>query len=149
MVQDWRSLVAQKRAEVAKQLPQEWRLPTEILNTISESANISVLDVPTTCGILNTKEVDITEKHDAVDLIEKMAKKELTASEVTLAFCKRAAIAHQLVSGGRTKSRLFTDLGRPIVSPKCFLDKLKRERNFSMSIWRKRGNLWDLYMGYP
>ncbi|KAK5050425.1 hypothetical protein LTR84_003706 [Exophiala bonariae] len=98
MVQDWRSLVAQKRAEVAKQLPQEWRLPTEIMSTISETANVSVLDVPAKCGILSAKEIDITENHDAVDLVEKMAKKELTSSEVTLAFCKRAAIAHQLTN---------------------------------------------------
>lgn len=98
MVQDWESLVAQKRAAVAKELPQEWRLPAEILNTVSASAEISVLDVPRKSGILSAKEIDITEKHDAVALVEKIAKKELTASEVTLAFCKRAAIAHQVVS---------------------------------------------------
>jgi amidase len=98
MVQNWESLVARKRAEVAKELPQEWRLPAEILDTISASADISVLDVPRESGILTAKEIDITEKHDAVALVEKMASKALTASEVTLAFCKRAAIAHQVVS---------------------------------------------------
>lgn len=98
MGQDWKTLVAQKRAEVDKELPQEWRLPTEILNTISASANINVLAVPRECGVLTAKEIDITENHDAVALVEQMANKKLTASEVTLAFCKRAAIAHQVVS---------------------------------------------------
>jgi hypothetical protein len=101
MVQeDWRVLVARKREEVATQLPKEWRLPASILSTISASANISVIDVPATCGLLTPKEVEITEKYDAVDLIGKMARKELSSFEVTLAFCKRAAIAHQLVSKG-------------------------------------------------
>jgi amidase len=98
MVQDWRDIVAKKRAEVAKQLPQEWRLPQTILDTISASADIGVLDIPAKSGLLNSKELEITEKYDAVDLVAKMAAKELTASEVALAFCKRAAVAHQVVS---------------------------------------------------
>ncbi|KEF54493.1 amidase [Exophiala aquamarina CBS 119918] len=98
MGKDWKSLVAQKRAQVDEQLPQEWRLPAEILNTVSASANINVLNIPRECGILTAKEIDITEKHDAVALVEQMANKRLTASEVTLAFCKRAAIAHQVTN---------------------------------------------------
>ncbi|KAK5192030.1 hypothetical protein LTR47_003487 [Exophiala xenobiotica] len=98
MVQDWREIVAKKRAEVAKQLPQEWRLPQTILDTISASADIGVLDIPAKSGLLNSKELEITEKYDAVDLVAKMAAKELTASEVALAFCKRAAVAHQVTN---------------------------------------------------
>ncbi|KIW14421.1 hypothetical protein PV08_07204 [Exophiala spinifera] len=98
MVRDWKELVAQKRADVAKQLPQEWRLPQAILDTVSAAADISVLDVPTKCGLLTSKELEITEKYDAVDLIAKMASKDLSASEVTLAFCKRAAVAHQVTN---------------------------------------------------
>lgn len=97
MVQDWKTLVSEKRAEVAKGLPQEWRLPSSILDTISADAAISVLDVPRKSGLLSEKELDITENHDAVDLIAKMAAKELSSVEVTQAFCKRAAIAHQVV----------------------------------------------------
>ena len=97
MVKDWKTVVAEKRAEVAKQIPEEWRLPSSILDTISPAADINVIDVPATSGILTPKEVELTEKYDAVDLIAKMTSKELTSSEVTLAFCKRAAIAHQVV----------------------------------------------------
>lgn len=147
MAQDWKSLVAKKQAEVAKELPQEWRLPTEILNTISESANISVLDVPAKCGILDAKEIDITEKYDAVALVEKIAKKELTASEVTLAFCKRAAVAHQVVSRDHADRFDYSNNSRLIVSPKCSLVKLRRGRSSWMSIWRKKGDQWGLCMG--
>ena len=97
MVKDWKDLVAQKRAEQAKALPQEWRLPSSILDTISATADISVLDVPAKCGLLTDKELDITENYDAVDLIAKMAAKELSSFDVVQAFCKRAAIAHQVV----------------------------------------------------
>ena len=95
--EDWQTLVKGKRAEVAKALPQEWRLPSSILDTVSASASISVLDVPAKSGLLTAKELDITENHDAVDLIAKMAAGEVSAFDVTLAFCKRAAIAHQVV----------------------------------------------------
>lgn len=97
MVQDWKSLVAKKREEVAKGLPEKWRLSPDVLATVSASADISVMDVPAKCGLLTAKELDITEKYAAVDLIAKMAAKELSSSEVTLAFCKRAAVAHQVV----------------------------------------------------
>lgn len=97
MVQDWREIVAKKRAEVAKQLPQEWRLPQTILGKINANADIGVLDIPAKSGVLTSKEVEITEKYDAVELVAKMAAKELSSSEVTLAFCKRAAVAHQVV----------------------------------------------------
>ncbi len=97
MVKDWKDLVAQKRTETTKALPQEWRLSSSILDTISASADISVLDVPAKCGLLTEKELDITENYDAVDLIAKMAAKELSSLDVTTAFCKRAAVAHQVV----------------------------------------------------
>ncbi|KIX03954.1 uncharacterized protein Z518_07507 [Rhinocladiella mackenziei CBS 650.93] len=98
MVQDWKDLVAKKRAEQAKGLPEEWRLPSTILDTIGATADISVLDVPAKCGLLTPKELEITEKYDAVDLIAKMAAKELSSYEVTLALCKRAAVAHQVTN---------------------------------------------------
>jgi len=97
MVQDWRELVAKKRAEVAKELPEEWKLSKDVLDTINTNADIGVLDVPAKCGLLTAKELEITEKYDAVDLVAKMSAKELSSSEVTLAFCKRAAVAHQVV----------------------------------------------------
>lgn len=96
-VQGWQELAAQKRAERDSKIPQKWRLPAETLDTISQKNAISVLHVPRKSGILSPKELEITEKYDATGLLEKMASRELSASEVALAFCKRAAIAQQLV----------------------------------------------------
>ena len=112
MVRDWQEVVKGKQAERAKKLPEEWRLPESILSTISEKSNISVLNVPAECGLLTSKELDITSNHDAVDLIKKMANKELSSVEVTTAFCKRAVIAQQVVSGNdllETTTLTFTD----------------------------------------
>jgi len=98
VTQNWQDIVAKKRAECASHLPAEWRLPSSTLEKISAQSPISVVDVPATCGLLSAKELEITEKYDAVALVGKMASKELSSSEVTLAFCKRAAIAQQVVS---------------------------------------------------
>jgi len=57
-----------------------------------------VLDVPRSCGILSEREIKITEDYDAVAIIAGIKAGELSAEEVTVAFCKRAAIAQQLVS---------------------------------------------------
>jgi amidase len=94
----WKVWAERKRAERDKGIPAEWLLPSTITDTIRANSTISVIDIPRTCGMLTPKEVDITENHDAVDLVKKMAAKELTAVEVSQAFCKRAAIAHQLTN---------------------------------------------------
>jgi hypothetical protein len=57
----------------------------------------SVLNLPRACGLLTEQELDITESYDAVTLLGKIASKELTSYTVTTAFCKRAAIAQQVV----------------------------------------------------
>ncbi|RHZ54891.1 putative general amidase [Aspergillus thermomutatus] len=95
-VVDWQQKAQFKQSEAASKIPPEWRLSSDILNAISNESNI--LDIPTKCGILSDRELDITENYDATDLLQKLASKELSAVEVTTAFCKRAAIAQQLTS---------------------------------------------------
>ena len=76
----------------AQKVPKELRLPANLI----ASPPLDVSTVPATCGILNSKEVEITEKYDAFGLAEAIATKKLTAVEVVTAFSKRAIIAHQL-----------------------------------------------------
>ncbi|PTU19574.1 hypothetical protein P175DRAFT_0510812 [Aspergillus ochraceoroseus IBT 24754] len=57
----------------------------------------NVLDVPSTCGILTGEEITLTTQYDAVDLIRLMKEGKYSVEAVTVAFCKRAAIALQLV----------------------------------------------------
>lgn len=96
-MKDYKTVSQGKRAANSAKIPKEWQLPARCLENVNETSHLNVLDVPRTCGILTENEIDITEKHDATALIEKMAKGELKSYDVVLAFCKRAAIAHQLV----------------------------------------------------
>lgn len=95
--QTWQEKAAAYRAAALDKIPKEWRLPTSITNSVSETSDQCVLDIPRTCGLLTAEELDITENHDAVALAELLAKGKLTSVAVTTAFCKRAAIAQQLV----------------------------------------------------
>lgn len=97
-IADWRTLAASKRASVFTKIPKVWLLPPSQTSQYTETAPISVLDVPRTCGILTEKELDITENYDATDLVKMMAERQLTSTEVVTAFCKRAAVAQQCVS---------------------------------------------------
>ena len=85
----WEKTAAEKKARIAATIPQEWRiksLPTED----------SVMGFPKISGIMSPKEIAITES-SATELVAKMAAGKLTSVAVTTAFCKRAALAHQLV----------------------------------------------------
>jgi amidase len=55
-----------------------------------------VSSIPSTCGLLTDREIDITENYDAVNLARSIASANLTAVEVVRSFAKRAIIAHQL-----------------------------------------------------
>jgi amidase len=92
-VPDWQQKAETKRSQAAAKIPQEWKIPKSILGK-----GYSTFDIPRQSGILSDHEVDITENHDATDLIRKLASKEYSSLDVTTAFCKRAAIAQQLTS---------------------------------------------------
>jgi amidase len=94
-------VVQRKRQQRESLIPSEWRLQGQI----TESG--SVLDVPKTCGVLTERELDITSRYDAVDIVHEIRYRHFSAEEVTRAFCKRAAIAQQLVS---------PDIGRGLFS---------------------------------
>jgi len=94
----WKELIDAKRKSNFEKIPKEWRLPDDLLEKVHSNPNTNVLDIPITCGILTQKEIDITETPDATTLLQKLANGDLRAYEVTLAFCKRAAIAQQLLN---------------------------------------------------
>ena len=93
MPQRWQELVADKRRRQAEAIPKEW--------TVSTPPD-TVLDVtafPEQCGLLTARELEITNTVDVRVLLDKLAKAEWSAVEVTTAFYKRAIVAQQLVSG--------------------------------------------------
>ncbi|KAB8276491.1 amidase signature domain-containing protein [Aspergillus minisclerotigenes] len=95
-IPDWQQKAAAKQAEAAAKIPKEWRVPASILENLDNEQE--VLTIPQRCGILTPKELEITETVDATALRDKLTARELTAVEVTTAFCKRAAIAQQITS---------------------------------------------------
>lgn len=70
---DWRTVSAAKREQNAAKIPKEWRLPESILSMANHEADLNVLDIPRKCGILNEREIELTEKYDATELLKKMA----------------------------------------------------------------------------
>jgi amidase len=94
----WRALVAQKRNELDKQIPSEWRLDDKLKASVLQGHKLIEADVPRRSGLLSDIELDITENYSAVQLLQRLACGEVSSLAVTTGFCKRAAIAQQLVS---------------------------------------------------
>ena len=91
---DWKDICHQKVAQRDAQIPDNWK----VKDLTSLTTNANLFDIPDVCGILSLREVEITTRNDAVDLVDKIAHNIYSAEEVTRAFCKRAAIAQSLVS---------------------------------------------------
>lgn len=92
----WQDISAGKRKEAYELIPEAWRLPSSMIPKPEDA--VSVMSFPQKSGILSEAELEITEKYDAVALVEKLASKQLSSEAVTVAFSKRAAIAQQLVN---------------------------------------------------
>jgi amidase len=87
----WTTLIAEKKKRQLESIPQEWIVTPPSDSTLDVSA------FPETCGLLNAREIEIT--NTSVDvLLEKLACAAWTAVDVTTAFYKRAIVAHQLVN---------------------------------------------------
>lgn len=95
-IESWEVLVHKKQLEDAAKIPNAWRISEELAK-ISQTSGMNVLDIPRQSGILSARQLEITEKYDATDLLAKIHCQELSAYEVTEAFCIRAAIAQQVV----------------------------------------------------
>ncbi|KAK0121883.1 hypothetical protein ONS95_010161 [Cadophora gregata] len=88
----WQDIRDAKKAEQAARIPVEWRLTEFPL-----AGTIDVRPVASTCGILSGRELKITgNSYDATSLASAIANGIYSAEEVAVAFCKRAAVGHQL-----------------------------------------------------
>jgi len=89
----WYVKAAAKRQARDALIPVAWRLPQALL----EALPLDVRPIPASCGLLTAGELALTEEDDAAALVARMASGELRAVDVCRAYCKRAAIAQQLV----------------------------------------------------
>ncbi|KAF4630115.1 hypothetical protein G7Y89_g8025 [Cudoniella acicularis] len=90
---DYQKIAAEKRLQRSNNIPKDWLIPTELYRDAT-----NVLEVPSTCGVLNGVELEITSEYDATALLGKLKTGVWSAEQVTVAFCKRAAIAQQLIN---------------------------------------------------
>ncbi|TVY80709.1 putative amidase [Lachnellula suecica] len=90
---DYKILAAEKQLQRSSKIPNNWLISPSEFRGIS-----NVLKIPNTCGILTDLEIEITSKYDATALVERLKEGVWSVEEVTVAFCKRAAIAQQLVN---------------------------------------------------
>jgi amidase len=95
--QDWQALIDQKRAQREASIPSKWRIPGHVADKVSPTASVSAFELLEETDILSKEEREITDLHDATALLELLAAGKVSSLAVTTAFCKRAAIAQQLV----------------------------------------------------
>jgi amidase len=88
----YKAIAARKKAKQNTLIPPQWRI------TVQHPAPLSVLSFPRNSSILTPLELEITSQHDATSLAAAIRSRTYTAHTVALAFCKRAAIAHQLTN---------------------------------------------------
>jgi amidase len=93
---NWQDFVAQKQRECEQKIPREWVLSGGIL--AARPSRLLEYDLPRRSGLLSESELDITENYTASQLLVKLASGRVSSLDVTMAFCKRAAIAQQVVS---------------------------------------------------
>ncbi|KAF2196712.1 acetamidase-like protein [Delitschia confertaspora ATCC 74209] len=93
-LQKWEKIGAAKRAALSELIPSEFRIPQ---NFLPSNSQLDVSKFPEESGWFTRKELDITSSTSPV-ILQNMANQIWTAEEVTKAFCKRAAAAHQLTN---------------------------------------------------
>ncbi|KAL3482856.1 amidase signature domain-containing protein [Aspergillus germanicus] len=98
----WEDPVARKREACSNKIPQEWRISEELLSPVTIPLSESKIDfirndMIRKSGILTPRELAITENYTVRELLAALANGALTSAEVTTAYCKRAAVAQQLV----------------------------------------------------
>lgn len=93
-------IAERKQAELAAAIPAQWRLPKNLIpegmlspaESITEGPKryerVNVMDIPRTCGILTSKELDITENYDVRGLVSAITEGKLKSEEVIRGFCK-------------------------------------------------------------
>ena len=89
----WEKVAEEKRAALSESIPTSYRIPQDKLPPETE---LNVTTWPKASGWFTPKELEITDS-TASQILEKIASKAWSAEDVTTAFCKRAAAAHQLV----------------------------------------------------
>lgn len=90
----WQAKAAAKRASVLAKIPPEWRLSEADLDRASKQRDLTGAFIE---QFLTVEEIAIISQA-SVSLVAQIREGKYSAVQVTRAFCKTAAIAHQIVS---------------------------------------------------
>ncbi|KAL6924167.1 hypothetical protein ACHAPO_011495 [Fusarium lateritium] len=94
----WKTIAALHREKQVEAVPKEWLLPEKQLETLKEGDRLIESKAVHRSGLLSDKEINITERFTASELLSKIHRQEITSEEVVVAFSKRASLAQQLTS---------------------------------------------------
>lgn len=89
----WEHLCAQRKAELKAKIPRDWLLDPSIVDRAKSTRKISGSFIE---ALLDPSAREITAKK-TVELVDDLRRGSLTAHKVTEAFCRRAAVAQQIV----------------------------------------------------
>lgn len=92
--ESWQARAAAKRASILAKIAPEWRLAQPDLDKAARQRNLTG---PFIQQYLDSSETEII-RQDAAAIVAKIRNGHYSARRVTLAFCKCAAIAHQIAS---------------------------------------------------
>lgn len=90
----WQAMAGAKVASTYSKIPQEWRLDAKDIERAKHERQLSG---PFIEQFLTNDELAIV-RTDSVPLVENLRAGKYSAVQVTRAFCKTAAVAHQIVS---------------------------------------------------
>lgn len=90
----WQDRAAEKVARTASKIPPNWRISQEDRDRARKTTNLTG---PFIQSFLSKDEVRIV-RLDSNSLVQKIASRSLSSLEVVNAYCKTAAIAHQIVT---------------------------------------------------
>ncbi|EHY59904.1 hypothetical protein HRR83_009286 [Exophiala dermatitidis] len=123
-LEPWQKIHLAKKAQQAERIPLEWLLKPE---DFPAEGTVDLRPVAASCGILSDRELLITgDRHDATSLAAAIAEGTYSAVEVATAFCKRAAIGHQLcnnlteimfqdaINDAKRLDRIFKETGKTV-----------------------------------
>lgn len=89
----WQERAAAKRESIATSIPQEWRLDATVIQKSSQQRDISGAYIE---GLIDQETVAITQL-DSLEIVAAIQSRRYSAVQVTTAFCRRAAVAQQIV----------------------------------------------------
>lgn len=93
----WQVIAEKKRIDRASKIPNEWSISEEMKQA---SSSVPAIKLLRSSNILSEYELKWTDPsaHDATSLLDQLAASQVTSAALTRAFCKRAAVAHQLTN---------------------------------------------------